>query len=280
MLIGMLAGLGAAVLFGVGAVVQAHAVRSIDEPTHRLGTFVRVGVRSPLILLVVATYLAGFVLHAVAIWLLPLYLAQAAIAFSLPVTALSAVWVHERVTARQWLAVLLVVFGLLLLALGAGAPGAVHVSGLFVAALLAGLTLILVAAGLLRSGIAFGALSGLAYAGSAIAVRGVTWPVSPLVAAALLTVPAFGLLGFWLYSTGLDRGDVSSVTAPMIVGQTVVPGVVGVLLLDDGIRPGWWGAVVVGLVLAMAGSIMVGRAGPDRAPVTPSAPPPLPGSVP
>ena len=34
-------------------------------------------------------YLAGFVLHAVAIWLLPLYLAQAAIAMSLPVTAVT-----------------------------------------------------------------------------------------------------------------------------------------------------------------------------------------------
>ena len=43
----------------------------------------------PLILLVVAAYLAGFVLHAVAIWLLPLYLAQAAIALSLPVTAVA-----------------------------------------------------------------------------------------------------------------------------------------------------------------------------------------------
>ena len=91
MLIGLLAGLGAAVLFGVGAVVQAHAVRSIDEPTQRLSDFVaRRRCGSPLILLVVAAYLAGFVLHAVAIWLLPLYLAQAAIAFSLPVTALGA----------------------------------------------------------------------------------------------------------------------------------------------------------------------------------------------
>ena len=35
-------------------------------------------------MLVVAAYLVGFVLHAVAIWLLPLYLAQALVAMSLP----------------------------------------------------------------------------------------------------------------------------------------------------------------------------------------------------
>ena len=40
-----------------------------------------------MLLVVVAAYLVGFVLHAVAIWLLPLYLAQAAVAMSLPVTA-------------------------------------------------------------------------------------------------------------------------------------------------------------------------------------------------
>ena len=40
-------------------------------------------------MLVVAAYLVGFVLHAAAIWLLPLYLAQALVAMSLPVTALA-----------------------------------------------------------------------------------------------------------------------------------------------------------------------------------------------
>ena len=263
MLIGLLAGLGAAVLFGLGAVLQAYAVRSTQEPTERLTDFLRVALRHPLILLVVAAYLAGFLLHAVAIWLLPLYLAQAAIAFSLPVTAMGAYLVHERVTRGQWLAVGAVVGGLVLLALGAGEPGAVQVSGSFVAALAVGLALLGLAAGSgrLRGGVPLGTLSGLAYAGSAIAVRGVAWPVTPLVLAAALAVPAYGLLGFWTYSTGLERGEVSSVTAPLVVFQTAVPGIVGVLLLDDGIRPGWGAAVVMGLLLAMSGAILVGRVG-------------------
>ena len=66
---------------------QAHAVRRFDTAPDSLVGFVLRSVRDPWILGVVAAYLAGFLLHAVAIWLLPLYLAQAAIAMSLPVTA-------------------------------------------------------------------------------------------------------------------------------------------------------------------------------------------------
>ncbi len=279
MVIGLAAGLAAAVLFGVAAVVQAHAVRSIEDAVHHLPTFLRVAVRDPLIWLVVVAYLTGFVLHAVAIWLLPLYLAQAAIAFSLPVTALSAVWVHERVSARQWLAVAAVAGGLALLSFGAGAPGEVRESAAFVAVLLSGLTLLLGLARPARSsgGVAFGVLAGLAYAGSALAVRGVTWPLEPLITVAALTVPAYGLLGFWLYSTGLDRGEVSAVTAPMVVLQTVVPGVVGVLLLGDGIRPGWEVLVAFGLLLSAAGAAAVGRASPEGPRMATGSPLPAPG---
>ena len=51
--------------------------------------FVARSVRDVRTMLVVAAYLVGFVLHAAAIWLLPLYLAQALVAMSLPVTALA-----------------------------------------------------------------------------------------------------------------------------------------------------------------------------------------------
>jgi drug/metabolite transporter (DMT)-like permease len=59
---------------------------------------------------------------------------------------------------------------------------------------------------------------------------------------------------------------VSTATAPMIVGQTFVPGLVGVLLLGDGVRPGWWSAVATGLVLSVAGAIFLSReaGGRDR----------------
>ncbi len=267
MLLGLLAGLGAAALFGTAAVLQAHAVRQLEGGARHLTGFVADAVRHPLILVVVAAYLGGFVLHAVAIWLLPLYLAQASIALSLPISALAARRVAEHATARQWLAVAAVVAGLFLLAGGAGEPGAVRVSGTFVLALYAGAGALLLASSLGDDprGEWFGTLSGLAYAGSALAVRGVTWPVGALVLLAAVAVSVFGLLGFWLYSSGLARGGVSTVTAPMVVGQTAIPGVLGVLALGDGVRDGWWVAVGIGLVLAMLGAAFVGAPQPGLA---------------
>ena len=55
---------------------------------------------------------------------------------------------------------------------------------------------------------------------------------------AALAVPAFSLVAFWLYSLGMERAPVSSVTAPLIVLQTFVPALVGVALLGDEVRAG------------------------------------------
>lgn len=259
MLAGLLAGLLSAVCFGLAAVAQARAVRRLPEAAHGLGPFVRAALSTPLLMAVVAAYLLGFVLHAVAIWLLPLYLAQAAIAMSLPVTAVASRRIGEGIVTGQWVALATVVAGLWLLAAGAGPAGAVFASWPFDAALAAGLVALAAAAALVHSPAALGTLSGLAYAGSAIGVRGVGWPLDPAMVVAALCVPAFGLLGFWLYSLGLSRGPVPSATAPMIVGQTAGPALVGLAFLDDGLRRGWWPALLLGLALAMAGAIAVGR---------------------
>ena len=63
---------------------------------HGLVDFVRVSVRDPSTLGVVVAYLLGFVLHVVAIWALPLYLAQATVAMSLPITAVTSIVLHEH----------------------------------------------------------------------------------------------------------------------------------------------------------------------------------------
>ncbi|MFN8194895.1 MAG: hypothetical protein U0R80_11510 [Nocardioidaceae bacterium] len=270
MLWGLVAGLAAAACFGLASVVQARAVRSLPDRVTGLRGFVRAALRSPLLLVVVAAYLAGFVLHAVAIWWLPLYLAQASIAMSLPITALAVGHVDERVSTRQWLALGAVVAGLWLLAASAGDPGTVRVSAGFVTVLVVGAAAIGGLALVVHRPVLLGSLSGLAYAGSAIGVRGVGWPPGLLVLLALLAVSTYGLLGFWLYSTGLDRGEVSVVTAPLIVGQTAGPAIVGVALLGDGVRTGWWPELVAGLLLATLGAALVSGRSPG--PETGSAP--------
>ncbi|HEV7875616.1 MAG TPA: hypothetical protein VGP00_02990 [Nocardioides sp.] len=284
--LGLAAGLAAALLFGLAAVAQAHAVRRFDTAPEHLAAFVLRSVRDPWTLGVVVAYLAGFVLHAVAIWLLPLYLAQAAIAMSLPVTAVtSTLLLHERLTPAHWSAIGAVTVGLVLLSAGSGDVGSTVVDTRFAVAIWLGVAVLAVAGlrtGRLGGGV-LGALAGLGYAGSAMAVRGVGTPVEPAVVACAAAVGLYGLLAFWLYSLGLDRAPVSTATAPLIVGQTFVPGLAGVLLLGDGVRPGWWPAVVAGLLLSVGGAIFLSRdsAGPDRlrtpgAAATGSSPGPAP----
>jgi drug/metabolite transporter (DMT)-like permease len=257
--VGVAAGLLAAVLFGTGAVVQAHAVRHHTSPDDHLTGFVAASVRDPLTLLVLAMYGAGFVLHAVAIWLTPLYLAQATVAMSLPVTAVTSMMLHERLTPVHWSALAVVTGGLVLLGLGSGEPGDVLVTAGFVASLAAGVVALAIlawsTAGL--GGSTLGAVAGLGYAGSAIAVRGVHAHLDVLVVCAALAVPSYSLVAFWLYSLGMERAPVSSVTAPLIVAQTFVPALVGVVLLGDQVRAGWWPAVLAGLVLATGGAVLL-----------------------
>ena len=99
--LGVAVGLLSAAVFGVAAVVQAQAVRGFETTPDGLLGFVVRSVRDVRTMLVVAAYLVGFVLHAVAIWLLPLYLAQALVAMSLPVTALASHRVEDALHAHR-----------------------------------------------------------------------------------------------------------------------------------------------------------------------------------
>ena len=264
--LGLTAGVLAAVLFGAAAVVQAHGVRTESEPIDSLREFVTAAVRNRQIMLVVAAYLVGFVLHAVSIWYLPLYLAQAAVALSLPVTALAAARLRERLGPAEWAAVLAIVAGLVLVSLGSGAPGAGRSSPVFATALWVGVVALAAVgfSGRATSAGLLGTVAGLGYAGSAIAVRGVALPLEVPVVAAALAVPAYGLLAFWLYSLALNRSAVASSSAPLVVGQTLVPALVGIWVLDDSVRDGWVAGVAAGMALAVTGAVLLSRATAPR----------------
>jgi drug/metabolite transporter (DMT)-like permease len=258
-LLGLGAGLLSAAVFGVAAVVQAGAVRRYPETPDRLVGFVARSLRDGRMMVVVAAYLLGFLLHAVAIWYLPLYLAQALVAMSLPVAALVSHRVEDALRRSGWVAVCLVTVGLVLLSLGAGEPGAVVTTNTFVALLWLGVAALALAslAGGRLAGPLLGLLAGLGYAGSAISVRGVGTPVEAVVVAAALAVPSFSLVAFWLYSLGMHGAAVPSTTASLIVTQTFVPAAVGVAFLGDGVRDGWWPAIWLGLALSTVGAVLL-----------------------
>ena len=268
MLAGLSAALAAAVVFGFAAILQARAVRRLPTSYAESAGALLVLLRQPLFLAAVALNLVGFLLHLVALRLVPLYLAQAGISASLAVAALLAVLtLHERLGPLDWLAVAAVTVGLVLLAGASGDIGAVDASGTFLTWLLAAIVAVAVggyAVARSRSRVAatlLGFLAGLGFAGSGIAARilpGLT-PAQLWDAPAAYALPVSGGLAFVLYSLALQRGSVTVATAPMIVMQTLTPATVGLAVLGDGVRDGWTAVGVVGFVLTLAGAIALAR---------------------
>ncbi|QNE21579.1 hypothetical protein F1D05_31215 [Kribbella qitaiheensis] len=269
---GLGAALGAAVLFGIAAILQAVGSRKVPTDSEldprRLAGFVGSLLRQPTFLGALALNLAGFGLHFVALRLLPLYLAQAGIAASLVVTALLATrLMSDQLSAIEWSAVIGVCVGLGLLAVSAGDAGdsAQH-HGLTVG-LIIGLVCIAVLGGLLsrsKHGIAtagLGLLAGLGYAGVAISARLLQdGSMSDLLSGpTTYTLPVSGALAFVLYSLALQRGSVTLATTPMIALQTITPAAVGVFLLDDKVRSGWTLGAVGGFVVTAIGALILVR---------------------
>jgi hypothetical protein len=265
-LYGLLAGLVSALIFGVAAVGQARGVRSFDISPDNLWTFVRLSARDAGTWAVLVAYGVGFGLHAVAIQLLPLYLAQTTVAMSLPVTALAAGWVEGRLPARSWAAVGVLTGGLVLVSAGSGGAGDVVTTPVFGRAIAVGVLALALATwwGRRQGGALLGVLAGLGYAGTAVAVRGVQMPVSAVVVLSALAVPVFGVLAFWVYSLGMRRAVIAAATAPMVGVQTLLPAAIGIVFLGDSIRSGWWPVVVVGLALAIAAAVALTRDGERR----------------
>ncbi|MCO7222273.1 hypothetical protein, partial [Klenkia sp. PcliD-1-E] len=57
----------------------------------------------------------------------------------------------------------------------------------------------------------------------------------------------------------LRTGAVGTVTPVLATTQAVVPGLVGLALLGDRLRPGWAPVLAVGLVLTVAGVALLAR---------------------
>jgi hypothetical protein len=250
MVIGLGAALLAAVLFGVGAVVQAIAAR-------------RGSLLSLMMVLVALVYVLGWALHLVSIALVPLYVAQVGISTSLAVTAVTAaVVLREPIAPRHRVAIVVLVGGLTFLAVAAGPVGQHRFGAAETVTLYVALVLTLVL-GLLaarvpgqRGGVLLGSLGGVAYAGSPVATRSLVDPALDWqTIAPALSIGLYGLLGFWLYSNALRRASVVAASAPLVLLQTVLPAAIGVLAFSDTVRAGWWPVAIIGFAASTAGAL-------------------------
>ncbi|MFP1152139.1 hypothetical protein ACK280_08430 [Mycobacterium sherrisii] len=281
MLIGFLLALGCSVCYGAASVLQAVAARSVEAG----GTS---GVDAALLLRAIRQwrYLAGigldglgFLLQVLALRLVPIYVAAAALAASIAVTALVSVWVlSARLSRAEWTAIGVVCASLAALAAAAGPGHFRHgpaglgwaLIGVVAALFLGGAT-----AGWLPDrarALALGLAAGTGFGVVEIGVR-LLDEIDPTKAAfytdpALYAAAGGGLAGFLLFTSALQRGSVTTTVAAMVVGETIAPALVGVVWLGDTARAGWGWLVIVGFVVAVAATLLLARFGeaPNAAP--------------
>jgi hypothetical protein len=216
---------------------------------------------------------AGFGLGALAARLLPLFLSQTVISANLVITAVLGIkLLGVRLNRLEWASIAVVCAALVLLAGAAGHEGsgrtpiATHWWLLAISVLLIGGGFLAVRLMGAKAAILAGLLSGLGFGAVGVGVR-VLNGVRPLDSGALLTDPALyalvisGVGGMYLHTVALQIGSVNGATAALVVGETVVPGLLGVVWLGDASRPGYAWAALVGFVLAVTGAVAVARFG-------------------
>lgn len=286
MIAGILAALFASVAYGVSSVLQALAARrSHDEALARGDTGLATATGGPTlrstiaamlsVLFIVGTVLdvLGFVGGAVSARLTPLFLSQTIISANLVITAiLGIVVLNIRLHLRDWIAIATVIAALCALGVSAKENPRETESLLFHWVVLAAtLALVVVSVAIVRAlgsraAIAAGLTAGALFGAVAIAVR-ILDGLDPFSLSALFSDPALYALaiagggGFYLHTVALQLGSVNGATAALVVGETVVPGVIGVLFLGDETVRGLAWLAVVGFIAAVVGAVTVAWSG-------------------
>lgn len=274
LLIGVLAGLGAAAIYAAGIALQALEAREAPpERALRLSLFARL-VRRPRWVAGTALGLVGWVVQGYALTKAPLTLVQPLLGTSLVfLLALAASLLHERVGRREALAAGAVAAGVPLLALTAPAHHAVHGEGvalwLTLVALAAVSLLPLGLRGAARSGSVLVPLAaGLAYALDGLATKFASDDYDRrlwlgLLGWAVLMVAASGL-GTLGEMSALQRRPVTHVAPLVFTLTTFVPVALAPLLARE-----WWpgsplraAGLVLGLLATGGGAAALATAEP------------------
>ncbi|GAA3150100.1 drug/metabolite transporter (DMT)-like permease [Kribbella aluminosa] len=274
---GLAGALAAAVAYGLASILQASAADSSRDASAEAVVF------KPRFVLGMGLDAVGFGVQVAALQVLPLFVVQSALAASLAVTAVAARVLGVRLGRREWLAVGGVCVGLGLLGVSAGSEGNPAVGHGFRWALGAAVAVLVLARLSIQlvprrlHGPLLGLIAGLGFGVVAISAR----IIPSLAPAHLITEPAAytavagGALAMLCYAAALQRGGVTTATAMLVVGETVFPALVGLLLLDDRARHGYAAVAACGFVVAVAAALVLARFGePGQAVSAPAGSPP------
>jgi drug/metabolite transporter (DMT)-like permease len=269
---GLVAAAVSCVCYGVASVFQAVGAR-------RVATAEGVDPRLLIRMMRSLPFLGGMLLDTVglvfnlfALRTLPLFTVQAIVNTNLAVTALAAVVMLKlKLSTRDRVAIAAVIGGLVLLAISSGPEGTKTFTVNERYDLL-GVAVVLAAAAIVVGNVyreahsaILGALSGFLFGVFGISVR-VLPSLSP---GHLLTDPATyaalisSATGFMFFTAALQRGSVTAATSALVVGETTIPALVGLLLLGDSTRPGFVFVMigVAGFLCAVGGALALSRYG-------------------
>lgn len=267
LVVGFVAAVLAAVTLSVGAMLESAGAR-------RAGPDGR-AILQPLFLVGVVVDLVGWALSVVALRYLPVFAVQSILAGSIVITVVASHPVFgaplrrvDLIAAGSGLA------GLAMIAASAGdAPaGKLPPAGTPILVLVF-ITLITVGfiAARGENAVLQALLGGLSFSGVPLCVRAVR--ITPDVAGdvtlvlrqpLVYLVVGFALTGVTLFSVALQRGAVGLITATNSVTQVVVPGVVGILVLGDEVRPGWIPVLIVGAAVSLGSVVALARSPAQR----------------
>lgn len=290
MVYGVLAAVFAALAYGTASVLQAYgARRSKQDAVIRGDSGFETATGGPTMRATIAAVLTGaflvgsvldvlgFAGNAVASRLAPLFLSQTIVSSYLVVTAILGIFVLGiKLLLRDWIAIGAVVGALIAIGLSADEDGTGHDGmwfhwGVLVAAVaLAGLSFGLVRWLGSRAAIAAGLCAGAMFGVVAVAVR-ILNGISDFDIVEILSDPAAyaillaGVGGYYLNTVALQLGSVNAATAAVVVGETVLPAIVGIIWLGDDAVPGRTWLAVTGFVVAVVGAIVIAWSGAAQA---------------
>lgn len=263
MIIGYLLAVMAALGSGVGSVLESTAIRRAGAFGGDSDDLGRIG-RQPLYVTGVAIDIFGFVAGAAALHRLPLFLVQSMLAFSVGVTATISVFLGMKLGRMGWISLGIAAVGLITLGLSAEpgpalslpTPWRVIILCTVVPVCLIGHYGSRSALRLSVALLAFGA--GLGFTAVAVSARTLhlpddfwRWFVEPSVWAIILN----GVAATIVFALALQKGTATTVSAVMFTTNTVLPSVIGLTLLGDGIRPGWPIPAAIAFTLAVSGAV-------------------------
>ena len=295
MLLGLLGAFGAALCYGIGSVLQAVAARDTETAEGLDPRLLLRLAKSWRYLVGVGLDGLGFVLSIAAVRTLPLFVVQSIVASFLAVTAIVGAFVlHMPLRRADKIGLTVVIGGLVLVGLSAAEDRAVAVSraeewGVLVASVLLAVLAVPFARLTGATGAAaLGAIAGLAFGATSVAARMLPGSLALdqivgqlgelLRSPATYALAVAAAVAMLTYSTALQRGTVTQATAPLVVGETVAPALVGLLLLGDQPREGWGWVATLGFALAVGGAVSLSRHGEitEETPVEGTAGPNLP----